>query len=183
MQTTQLSAEQLQAFTQSLNDINTVLDEQHQTTGLKGRKHWIAKEEYGHNGVMHSETTPILGASSPIAPGLSIWLKDGKVFGSVNYSHLYEGGNDRVHGGWIAAVFDEFLATAMALTGRTGVTAYLTTNYRSYTPVDEPLQLEAELVSVEGKKVFVKGTMHAGERLCADADALFILQGKIPKRD
>ena len=149
---------------------------------LEGRKDWVEAEDYGHNGVLHIETTPIIGYSNPVSPKLSIWIDDQQVRGKLIFDWMFEGGNHRAHGGSIAAVFDEFMATAMSLTGKTGVTAYLKTDYLSFTPINQELQLNAKIRQIEGKKVFVDGQMWAGEKQTASCEALFILQEKIPVR-
>jgi len=33
---------------------------------------------------------------------------------------------------------------------------------------------EAWIERVEGRKIFCRGTLHAGERLCAEAEAIFV---------
>lgn len=177
IQTRALSEQQLQQINQA---IAPLLEQD--AKPLIGRKAWLEAEQYGHNGVMHCETTPISGFSNPVAPALSIWLEDNEVLGKLNFSWLFEGGNHRAHGGSIAAVFDEFLATAMALRGKTGVTAYLTTNYRKFTPIDQDLDLKARIKHQEGKKLTVIGEIWCGDELTADAEALFIVQSDLPKR-
>ena len=54
------------------------------------------------------------------------------------------------------------------------MTARLITNYRSPTPLHAPLKLEGHVDRVEGRKIFAVGTMHAGDTLTADGEALFI---------
>jgi acyl-CoA thioesterase FadM len=50
----------------------------------------------------------------------------------------------------------------------------LTIHYRSPTPLNTDLHLKARLESVSGRKILCKGTLHAGDRLCAEAEGLFI---------
>ncbi|GAA4744330.1 PaaI family thioesterase [Gordonia alkaliphila] len=93
----------------------------------------------------------------------------------VEFRRFHLGGNGVAHGGHVAVVFDDLggMAAALHIHGiaRTG---YLTVNYRSLTPLETPLTLKTWVDRLEGRKVFVKGTLHDGDRLCADMEALFI---------
>jgi acyl-coenzyme A thioesterase PaaI-like protein len=54
------------------------------------------------------------------------------------------------------------------------MTGRLTIHYRSPTPLRTELRFEGRVVEVTGRKTFTYGTLHAGERLCAEAEGLFI---------
>jgi len=179
IQTTQLNADDLNQINKALSGVITTLPDRKK---LYGREDWLAAEEYGHNGVIHSETTPIIGIASPIAPGLSIWFDGKEVKGKVTFNWMFEGGNQRAHGGCIAAVFDEFMATAMALNKMTGVTAYIKTDYLKYTPINKELRLRAYIAEHDRNKVFVNGEMWADDVMTAKCEALFIEKEAIPKR-
>jgi acyl-coenzyme A thioesterase PaaI-like protein len=98
----------------------------------------------------------------------------GTVVGHVTFSALYEGPPGCVHGGFIAAYFDDVLGMVQALSGKPGMTANLSVNYRSPTPLNRPLVFRARIVSVEGRKIHTAATLHHGETLCADATAVFV---------
>jgi acyl-coenzyme A thioesterase PaaI-like protein len=91
------------------------------------------------------------------------------VFGSA-----YEGPPGCVHGGYVAAAFDEVLGYAETFSGAPGMTGTLTVVYRSPTPLHTEVVFRAKITRVEGRKIFVHGTLHAGERLCAESDAIFV---------
>jgi acyl-coenzyme A thioesterase PaaI-like protein len=86
----------------------------------------------------------------------------------------YEGPPGCVHGGFVAAAFDEVLGSTQSLAGRPGMTARLIVNYRSPTPLQTELRFVGRVVRVEGRKTFTEGTVHAGDRLCAESEALFV---------
>jgi acyl-CoA thioesterase FadM len=54
------------------------------------------------------------------------------------------------------------------------MTGTLTIKYRSPTPLHTPLDFAASVDRIEGRKVFTSGSIHAGERLCAEAEGIFI---------
>ncbi len=97
------------------------------------------------------------------------------VRGLVRFGRFYLGGNGAVHGGAIPLLFDEVLGRLATAGGRSPArTAFLHVNYRSITPIDTDLQVEARVTREEGRKLFITGELHNGRTLCADADALFV---------
>jgi acyl-coenzyme A thioesterase PaaI-like protein len=122
------------------------------------------------------EHSPVSGQSNAIAPPLSMWLADvddGRqgIEGEVTFGGAYEGPPGHVHGGYIAAMFDEVLGFAQLAPG---YTATLTITYRRRTPLHTRLHLEAAVVSTEGRKRIVRGTCHSDGVLLSEAEGLFI---------
>jgi acyl-coenzyme A thioesterase PaaI-like protein len=121
------------------------------------------------------EHSPFLGLANPLAPPMSIQLGDDEVVrGEVTFGAAYEGPPGCVHGGYVAAIFDEVLGTTQSIGGPPGMTGRLTIHYRSPTPLHVPLRLEGRLVKRDGRKIFTEGALYAGDRLCAEAEGLFI---------
>jgi acyl-coenzyme A thioesterase PaaI-like protein len=117
----------------------------------------------------------MLGRANPLAPPLELWPDDGVIRGRAIFGAAYEGPPGCVHGGFVAAAFDEVLGSTQSLGGgRPGMTGRLTVHYRSPTPLREELTFESRVVDVTGRKTLTYGTLHAGDRLCAEAEALFI---------
>ena len=65
-------------------------------------------------------------------------------------------------------------ALARSLSGSPGMTATLTIKYRQPTPLHTELFFEAELVRVEGRKIFTHGRVFVGDVVTAEAEGLFI---------
>jgi acyl-coenzyme A thioesterase PaaI-like protein len=120
------------------------------------------------------DRSPVLGQANPIAPPVELDVEDGLVVGRVEFGAAYEGPPGCVHGGWIAASFDEVLGATQSLSGSGGMTAYLKVDYRSPTPLHSPLRFEGELDRVEGRKIFTIGRLYHGEVLTAEAEGLFV---------
>lgn len=97
------------------------------------------------------------------------------VHARLTFRRYHLGGNNAAHGGQVAVAFDDLMGMAGAL-GSKGITrtAYLTVNYRAITPLDTELKLRSWVDRMEGRKVFLRATLHNGETLCAEADGLFI---------
>lgn len=119
--------------------------------------------------------SPQIGPYNPIAPPVSVQVVDGIVHGTGNLDAAYEGPPGCVHGGMIASIFDEILGVANIAAGLGAMTGTLTIKYRSPTPLKTDLTFTARQVSVDGRKVRSEGTIHSGERLCAEAEGVFIL--------
>lgn len=118
--------------------------------------------------------SPMLGRANPLAPPVELWLDDGRIRGRAVFGAAYEGPPGCVHGGFIAAAFDEVLGSTQSLSGAPGMTGRLTVHYRSPTPLHTELHFEGSLESVSGRKILTKGALWAGDVLCAEAEGLFI---------
>ena len=118
--------------------------------------------------------SPLIGKANPLAPPIEISIEDDKVVGRVTFGSAYEGPPGCVHGGYLAATFDEVLGGAQSLGGRPGMTGTLTVRYRVPTPLHVPLRFEGELDRVEGRKNFTVGRCYAGDTVTAEAEGIFI---------
>ncbi len=118
--------------------------------------------------------SPLQGRANPLAPPLELAVVDGVVHGQVRFGSAYEGPPSSVHGGYVAAAFDEVLGMAQSLGGSPGMTGTLTIRYRKPTPLHTDLRFEARLDRQEGRKIWCSGQLHAGDVLCAEAEGLFI---------
>jgi len=122
----------------------------------------------------HFDYSPLIGGSNPLAPPIQMHSEEERVYGEVVFGSAYEGPPGKVHGGYVAAAFDEVLGYAQSLTGAPGMTGTLTTIYRVPTPLHTPLRFEAWVERVDGRKIHAASTLHAGDMLCAEATGIFI---------
>jgi len=120
------------------------------------------------------DMSPLIGFSNPMAPPIRLRAENGIVHGTVTFGAAYEGPPGHVHGGFVAAAFDEVLGFTQSLTGKAGMTGTLTVRYRKPTPLHTELRYEATVVRVEGRKIFTEGRVYAGELLTAEAEGLFL---------
>lgn len=120
------------------------------------------------------EFSPLVGHANPIAPPLEIWVEEGRARGRVNFGRGFEGAPGVVHGGHVAAVFDELLGFVQGFSERPGMTGTLTITYRAPTPLLTELRLEGIYEGTEGRKIYTRGKLYAGDTLLAEATGLFI---------
>jgi acyl-coenzyme A thioesterase PaaI-like protein len=134
--------------------------------------------DHQRNSFLHH--SPFVGGLNPLAPPITMRVEGSgetmRIIGTVTYGAAYEGPPGCVHGGFIAAGFDEVLGFTQSFSGQPGMTARLDVSYRSPTPLWHPLRYEGRIVGVEGRKIHVTATLAAvaDERLCAEAVGLFI---------
>ena len=102
-------------------------------------------------------------------------LTDDTVAARVVFGRYYLGGGEAVHGGAIPLVFDELLGTLVNFGTRPpSRTVSLTVDFRAITPLDTELVVTGRIESVDGRKTHVVGRLTDGDRVCAEARALFV---------
>jgi acyl-coenzyme A thioesterase PaaI-like protein len=118
--------------------------------------------------------SPFLGMANPLAPPIVASVEDGAVVGRVKFGAAYEGPPGCVHGGYVAAAFDEILGMAQTFSGRSGMTGTLEVRYRKPTPLHVDLRFEGRVQDVSGRKITVVGACYDGDVLTAESKGLFI---------
>jgi acyl-coenzyme A thioesterase PaaI-like protein len=171
----QMDERALSDLTARLEQMNT---EHEKLPEIQGRKGWLDAGLFRDPDALSVELSPLIGKSSPVGPPLKIWIEHGEGRAKVMCDWRFEGPPQCLHGGFVAALFDEFLGWVQMLSGGSGATKHLAVTYHKPTPLNVLLTLKARLLSVEGRKIRVIGEMYAGETLTASAEALFISFGK-----
>ena len=138
------------------------------------RRKAIAEGDFDAEQFAFFDHSPFIGLANPMSPPIVFDYDERSVTGSVNFGSAYEGPPGCVHGGYVAAAFDELLGATQSLSGSQGMTARLIVNYRSPTPLKTDLTMVGSLARQDGRKLFCEGQLFAGEALCAEAEALFI---------
>ena len=118
--------------------------------------------------------SPLVGPRNPIAPPIEFFVEDGRLHGRVTYGAAYVGPPQCVHGGIIAATFDELLGSTNLVHEAGGMTGTLTVRYREPTPIAKPCELLGWIDRIDGRKVFTHGEMRCEGRLTAEAEGIFI---------
>ena len=124
------------------------------------------------------DRSPLMGAMNALSIPLVMTIEgtgdERSIVGRAVFTEPYEGPPGHVHGGYVAAAFDEVLGMAQSLSGRPGLTGNLSVTYRRPTPLYVELVFRGVVSSVEGRKIFTHGTLHHGNVLCAEATGLFL---------
>lgn len=131
-------------------------------------------EKYTTLATLGYELNPLDGLSNPVAAPMKVWIEGNTIYGEANLGWAYEGPPNSVHGGFVAAIFDQFLGVGQKVTGQPGVTGTLSVRYLKPTPLHTDLKLVGRVKSVEGRKNVLMGEMWAGDVLTATCEGLFI---------
>ena len=143
------------------------------TVSIAGQMAGMAWREDDITSVM--PYSPVSGKRNAIAPPLKLWkFSDNEVRGEALFSSTYAGPPNAVHGGIIAAVFDEILAMANLISGNAGFTGTLTIKYHDKTPLNTPIELRGVNVRQDGRKQHSRGEMRVNGKVTATAEGLFI---------
>lgn len=125
-----------------------------------------------------SELGPFTGRLHPLTPPFKLVLSENRAEGFATYSHPHEGAPGLLQGGFIAATFDELLGVVQA--GAVRMTVDLQISYRAPTPLYKELRYTTWVDRIDGRKAYVSGTLHDGDRLCAEARGVFVEPRQLP---
>ena len=131
-------------------------------------KQTLAISEVGY------ELNPVDGKSNPLASPLHIWLDDDGVYGKANLGWSYEGPPNTVHGGHVAALFDQFLGIGQKITGQPGVTGELSVRYLKPTPLNTDLEFFGKLEQSQGRRIIMTAEIQANGVVTATSQCTFI---------
>lgn len=118
--------------------------------------------------------SPVIGVLNPIAPPIELAFRDGAIHARARFPATWAGPSDCVHGGMIAAAFDELLAGVNVANELGAMTGTLVVRYLQPTPLRREVRMEAHSTGTEGRKVYARGELRAGDRLTAEAEGVFI---------
>jgi acyl-coenzyme A thioesterase PaaI-like protein len=130
------------------------------------------------------ERSGISGRSNPLAPPLYLHMDDdGVTRGQAFYTAAYEGPMGCLHGGFVAAAFDDLMGFAQMASGKAGYTGTLTVKMLLPTPLYRPIDYEAGLDHVDGRKIWCWAKSWDAETQLAEASIVFISpkDGTLPR--
>lgn len=125
------------------------------------------------------ERGPLVGLANPLAPPLDLRLdlEENVVRGRATFGAAHEGAPGLLHGGLLAAAFDELLGYATSFSGNPGMTRELTVRYLRPTPIHVELRFIGRLDRQEGRRLFVSAECEANGERTATAHGVFTQVG------
>lgn len=99
------------------------------------------------------------------------------VHGVFKVGELHQGAPGLAHGGLLSAALDEVLGSLNWLVGVPAVTGRLECDFRSPVPVGTTLYITAEIMGIEGRKVYTKAVARMNQvdgPIAVEACGLFI---------
>ncbi len=148
---------------------------------IYGRHNYAKAGEFADMGEAMHEIGPLGGRANPIAPPINMWVEGERVLGKAKLGWAYEGPPGCVHGGFVAAIFDDFAGMAQVLGKQPGMTGTLKVRYQRPTPLNTELDMEAWVDRVEGRKTIVRAEMRHDDVVTASCEALFIRPREAPQ--
>ncbi len=121
-----------------------------------------------------ADRSPLVGKCNPIAPPMHFSFADGVSIAEVTFAGQYEGAPGWVHGGIVAAAFDQLFGHLQVCTGIPSLTGSLTIHFRRGTPLHTPLRFEAHVDRREGRRSHVVGRCYARGQLTSESESVFI---------
>jgi acyl-coenzyme A thioesterase PaaI-like protein len=121
-----------------------------------------------------AERSPISGRSNPLASPLHLEMTEGVTRAWAVWTDAYEGPPGCLHGGFVAAAFDDLMGLAQMASGKAGFTGTLTVRMIKPTPLNKRIDYEAWLDRVDGRKIWCKATARDGDEVLGEAEIVFI---------
>lgn len=115
----------------------------------------------------------VIGARNAIAPPLRTVYDADEVSARFTLGAAYEGPGGHVHGGVCAMILDQVLGEAAALDHTPCFTGTISVRYLRPTPLGE-LTSRASVVSRDGRKKIVRGTLATADGVTVEAEGVFI---------
>ncbi len=116
----------------------------------------------------------IIGVCNPLAPPIELHLDPPRAIGTVTFDAQYEGAPGCVHGAVIIGAFDVVLTGANVVAGAAGPTVELTARYLRPTLIGHESVFEAEVISVEGRRVRSRGTLTQNGVVTVESEGEFV---------
>jgi acyl-coenzyme A thioesterase PaaI-like protein len=167
---TSAPAEVLQRAAERMDEVVSLLEGYRNDRQYEG----FAESSGAGHGEAFFDWSPVLGLSNPLAPPMRLEVEGQVVVATTNFGSAYEGPPGCVHGGFIAAAFDDVLGLTQSLSGQMGMTGTLTIRYRRPTPLYVEVRFEGRLEEISGRKVTTSGRLYAGDEMTAEAVGVFI---------
>ena len=117
----------------------------------------------------------VAGPANPTSVDIRSRIVADGVAAEVMFGPAFEGTPGRVHGGMVAAVFDDLLGCGDGRTQAIGFTGRLTVHYRAPVPIETKVAFRLDDGAREGPQAPRHGDARLGDRVLATADALMIL--------
>ena len=140
-----------------------------------GPQSW-ASDQHPDEEFSFRDASPMSGRTNAVAAPMTMSVDaDGVVTGEITFGWGYEGPPGHVHGGFVAAAFDEVLGIAQATEGDAGMTGTISVRYQRPTPLNVPLRFVARHGGAEGRRITaVAELLDPDDNVLATSEAVFV---------
>ena len=123
---------------------------------------------------------PATGAFNPVAPDLEMQVDGERLVTELTFASRYESAPDSVQGGMVSALYDQLLAFAVMIHGKTGPSASLEVRFLKRTPINERLRFETWVEDIEDDRYRARGICRLGDTQISEAEGLVIGKYDLP---
>ena len=117
----------------------------------------------------------IAGPANPTAVEFEARRDGDEVVAEACFGAAFEGAPGRVHGGMVAAVFDDLVGFILGMVGQPGFTGRLTVHYHAPVPTERPVEFRAHLRERAQRTLVVDADVRLGDKVLATCEALMVL--------
>jgi acyl-coenzyme A thioesterase PaaI-like protein len=136
---------------------------------------WPPPEPPGEGEAIEFDAWSFVGGPfNAFAMGARYWREGDGSRGRVTLGRAYEGPPGRVHGGAVAALFDEVMGATLRVLGTRAYTGRLAVDFVRAAPLDVLLDLRGWLVRREGRRLYLAGEAAVEGVAFARAEATFV---------
>jgi acyl-coenzyme A thioesterase PaaI-like protein len=121
----------------------------------------------------------IVGPANPTSVDVEMTREDEhEGVAQVVFGPAFEGALGRVHGGMVAAVFDDLAGFVLGFVGRPGFSVRLEVTVRAPVPTEVPVEFRVRLREQQGRKLLVEGEARLGGQVLATAETMMVTVGQ-----
>lgn len=168
------SDDQLRDYIQQARDLKAAMAEQGQRDYNTTLRRLLDGEGTGDDVTDLVDFEILTGKASPMSPPLELWLEGDKVKGRGTFGLAFQGPPGRLHGGVIGLALDILLAKTQDFVEQIGVTGTLKIRYLAGTPLHKPVEFEARLIRLEGRKLICEGSVWVEGQQTVAAEGIWI---------
>ncbi len=121
-----------------------------------------------------TDRATLVGECNPYSPPMTLHFDGEMAVATVTFGPPFEGAPGLVHGGLVAAAFDQLFGYLQVRLKKASMTGLLTVRYKRPTPFQTELRLEAHLDRSEGRRHHVKARLLAHGEVTAEAEGIFV---------
>jgi acyl-coenzyme A thioesterase PaaI-like protein len=117
----------------------------------------------------------VAGPANPTSIEIRDTRMDGnEAIAEVVFGPAFEGALGRVHGGMVAAAFDDLAGHALSFAGRPGFSVRLEVMFRAPVPVEVPVEFRVRMREQRGRKVYAEGEATLDGQVLATTEVVFV---------
>ena len=118
----------------------------------------------------------VVGPANPTSVDVEVTRgDDDEGVAQVVFGPAFEGALGRVHGGMVAAVFDDLAGYVLGFVGRPGFSVRLDVAFRAPVPTEVPVEFRVRLREQQGRKLLIEGEARLGDQILATAETMMIV--------